>query len=147
MKYDLAFILNNVVFACARGSYVVSERPALEGVHAVLCAKEIFNLLQNKSLMLEMEKRNSFESHEEGIKNVVGWAKSNKLDFDTEIDISVGVADVLVYGDDIGIFEIGTTRPTKMLLLLKYVLREDHPMTIHFWPYGSESAIVFKNWK
>lgn len=147
MKYDLSFILNNVVFACARGTYVISERPALEGVQAVLCAKEIFNLLQNNSLILEMNRRNRFESHKEGIKKVTDWAKSNKLDFDTETDISVGVADVLIYGDDIGIFEIGTTRPTKMLLLLKYILREDHPMTIHFWPYGSDIAIVFKNWK
>ena len=147
MKYDLDFILNRVVFACARGSFSVSERPVLEGVHAVLCSKEIFNLLLRGSLILEIQKRDSFESHNEGKKMVVDWAEMNGLDFDQEIDISVGVADVLVYGNDLGIFEIGTTRPTKMLLLLKYIISEDRPMTVHFWPYGSPEAIVFKNWK
>ncbi len=147
MKYDLAFVLNSVVFPCTRGTYVTSERPALEGVYAVLCAKEILNLIQHGLLEMEMKRREDFASHSEGVKKVSDWAKLNKLDFDTEIDISVGVADVLVYGDDIGIFEIGTTRPTKMLLLLKYILREDHPMTVHFWPYGTNNGIVFKNWK
>jgi hypothetical protein len=103
MKYNLDFILNNVVFACAWGSYVIAERSTLEGVHAVLCAKEIFNLLNSGSLTLEIAGREHFDS--------------------------------------------GQNLPTKMLLLLRYIMREDHPMTGHFWPYGSENAIIFKNWK
>lgn len=146
-KYDLNFILNNVVFPCARGSFVAGERHSLEGVHAVLCAKEIFNLLKNRSLILELEERKSFENHNDGKKIVVEWAQLNNLGFSMETDISIGVADVLVYGEDLGIFEIGTTRPTKMLLLLRYILRERRPITVHFWPYGSNLAIVFKNWK
>lgn len=99
------------------------------------------------SLILEIEERESFETHDEGKEIIVNWAKSKKLEFDKEIDILIGVADVLVYGDDIGIFEIGTTRPTKILLLLKYIARETRPITVHFWPYGGSNAFVFKNWK
>lgn len=76
----------------------------------------------------------------------MAWAKSLDLDYEVEIDISIGVADVIVYADDTGVFEIGTTRPTKMLLLLKYIARQDRPYTVHFWPYGTNEAIVFKNW-
>lgn len=147
MKYDLPFILNNVVFPCARGSYVSSERQGLEGVHAVLCAKEILHLIQGGSLILEIERKKNFGDHKEGKNIVADWAGSKGLDYDTETDVSVGVADILVYGDDVGIFEIGTTRPTKMLLLLKYILHEERPITVHFWPYGTDLAIVFKNWK
>lgn len=147
MIYSINFILNDFVFACARGSYLISERVALEGVHAVLCAKEIYSLLNNNSLVLEIKERESFETHDEGKEIVVNWAKSKNLEFDKEIDILIGIADVLVYGDDIGIFEIGTTRPTKILLLLKYIARETRPITVHFWPYGVNTAFIFKNWK
>lgn len=141
------FILNNIVFPCSRGTYILSERPQLEGVHAVLCAKEISILLVKKALILEIRASNLFETHDEGKEKVRLWANSLNLDYDEEIDILVGVADVLVYADDLGIFEIGTTRPTKMLLLLKYIAKEDHPMTVHFWPYGTNKAFIFKNWK
>lgn len=77
---------------------------------------------------------------------VTSWAKAMKLDFEKEVDISVGVADVLVYGDDVGVFEIGATRPTKMILLLKYIIRLTTPFTVHFWPYGTQNAFVFRNW-
>lgn len=147
MRYDVIFILNNVVFPCSRGIYLISERESFEGVHAVLCAKEIVSILENKNLKLEISKKPVFEIHNDGKKMVCDWATSKGLDYDLETDISVGIADVLVYGEDIGIFEIGTTRPTKILLLLKYISRENHPMTVHFWPYGSDVAIVFKNWK
>jgi len=106
-------ILNEVVFPCARGTYLFSERPALEGVHAFFCAKEIVEILDNNALILIREKRKSFETHKEGVEIVKSWAKSKHLEFVEEIDISIGVADVLVYADDVGIFEIGTTRPTK----------------------------------
>ena len=49
MTYKAEEILNQVVFACSWGSYLLSERPALEGAHAVLCAKEITNHLNEKS--------------------------------------------------------------------------------------------------
>ena len=147
MKYDITFVLNNIVFPCSRGSYLISERQSLEGVHAVLCAKEIAIILERENLVLEINKRNIFETHDEGKEFVCSWAQSMKLDFSKEVDISIGVADVLVYGDDLGIFEIGTTRPTKMLLLLKYISKQTSPYTVHFWPYGSDVAIVFRNWK
>lgn len=51
IKYDPLYILNNVVFPCAQGVYLISERPALEGVHAVLCAYD----------------RENFETHSEGL--------------------------------------------------------------------------------
>ncbi|OGM24669.1 hypothetical protein A3D00_00025 [Candidatus Woesebacteria bacterium RIFCSPHIGHO2_02_FULL_38_9] len=147
MNYDVAFILNNIVFPCSRGTYLFSERPALEGAHAVLCAKEICELINRKVLIFDVKQRPMFESHNEG-KSIVGlWAESVNLEFEKEVDVSVGVADVLVYADDIGIFEIGFTRPTKMLLLLKYIVRQDHPFTVHFWPYGMNKAFVFRNWK
>lgn len=148
MKYDPVIILNEVVFPCLRGSYLLSERPALEGAHTVLCAKEICELLNNKNLILEFkDDLPIFESHQQGKKLVKGWAASKSLDYEEEVDVSIGVADVLVYADDIGIFEIGSTRPTKMLLLLKYIARMDSPFTVHFWPYGAGKAIVFRNWK
>jgi len=119
----------------------------LEGVHAVLCAKEIAGMLNSNNLTLSFYDRENFETHSEGKDLVVNWAKSLSLDFAKEVDVSIGVADVLVYADDLGIFEIGTTRPTKMLLLLKYIARQDSPYTVHFLPYGINKAIVFKNWK
>lgn len=147
MNYQPLDVLNKVVFPCARGTYLLSERPSLEGVHAALCAKEITRLLNNSNLILDVFERAGFEDHDEGKAVVASWAKKVKLDFQKEIDISVGVADVLVYGDDIGIFEIGTTRPTKMILLLTYIAKQTTPYTVHFWPYGSKKAIVFRNWK
>ncbi len=52
-----AKLLNDVVFPCSRGSYLYSERPALEGVHAALCAKEMEELLENKILELTVGER------------------------------------------------------------------------------------------
>lgn len=147
MNYEPVFILNHIVFACSRGTYLFSERPQLEGVHAALCAKEISELLKNKALILAIKKRDTFDTHEEGKNLVAKWAKSFNLAYEKEVDISVGVADVLVYADDVGIFEIGTTRPTKMILLLKYIARENRPFTVHFWPYGTNESFVFKNWR
>ena len=68
MKYKPEEILNRVVFACSRGSYLVSERPALEGVHAALCAKEIAELLEMKALVLEFTKRKRIGNHHQGKK-------------------------------------------------------------------------------
>ena len=147
MNFTIEYILNNVIFACAKGtSLTTSERQSLEGVHAVLCAKEIFEMIKNRNITLTIFERHIFESHDQGKELVVLWAKSVNLDSDKEVDISIGVADVLVYGEDLGIFEIGTTRPTKMLLLLKYIAKQKTCYTIHFWPYGSNKAIVFRNW-
>ena len=78
---------------------------------------------------------------------MISWAESLNLCWVKEVDISIGVADVLVYADDIGIFEIGTTRPTKMILLLKYIARLDGFYTVHFWPYSGPDAFVFRNWQ
>lgn len=142
----ILWLLNNVVFSCSRGTTLFSERPALEGAHAYFCAKEIGELLENRALIFAKEKRKSFKTHEEGIEIVKAWAKARDLSFAEEVDISVGVADVLIHGDDTGIFEIGTTRPTKMILILKYVVRLQRPFTVHFWPYGTTDAFVFKNW-
>lgn len=146
VKYNTTFILNNIVFPCSVGAYLISERPSLEGVHAVLCAKEICELLDREALTLNVGIREKFESHNEGKKLVASWAKSQNLKYDKEVDISVGVADILVYGDDLGIFEIGTTRPTKMLLMLKYIAKQTTPLTVHFWPYGTNKSFIFKNW-
>lgn len=143
----LTKLLNEVVYPCCIGVYIFSERPALEGVHAFLCAKEILEMLENGALIMTREKHSRFDNHKEGIEIVKSWAESVNLKVEKEVDISVGVADVLVYADDIGIFEIGTIRPTKMLLLLKYIVKIQRPFTVHFWPYGSSDAIVFKNWK
>ncbi len=140
-------LLNEVVFPCSRGTYLFSERPALEGVHASFCAKEMFELLDKKALILTKEKHPKFKKHKTGVKIVKSWAKSMDLKVETEVDISVGVADVLVYADDLGIFEIGSIRPTKMILLLKFVVRLGTPCTVHFWPYGTTDAFVFKNWR
>jgi hypothetical protein len=147
MKINIHTILNKIVFPCSRGSYLISERQALEGVHAVLCAKEIVNLILNKNLIIDFEKHKKFETHNQGKKIVTDWAKKNNLDYEKEVDISIGVADVLVFADDIGIFEIGTTRPTKILLLLKYISKQTSLYTVHFWPYGQKTAIIFKNWQ
>ena len=148
MNLTLEYILNNIVFTCAKGTDLgTSGRQSLEGVHAVLCAKEIYAMIENNNIILNEYKRWFFESHDEGKDKVVEWARSVGLGSIKEVDISVGVADVLVYGEDLGIFEIGTTRPTKMLLLLKYISKQNTCYTVHFWPYGSDKAIVFKNWK
>lgn len=140
-------LLNEVVFPCSYGTYLFSERPVLEGVHAFFCAKEILEMLENKVLILTKKKRQSFKNHQRGIEVVKSWAKLMNLETEEEIDLSVGRVDVLVYADDIGIFEIGTTRPTKMILLLKYITKLSNPYTVHFWPYGTNNAFVFKNWK
>lgn len=147
MNYTIEYILNNIVFACAKGTDLgSSERQSLEGVHAVLCVKEILKMINDQNISLVESDRPFFENHDQGKDIVVRWADLNGLDSDKEVDISVGVADVLVYGEDLGIFEIGTTRPTKMLLLLKYISKQNTCYTIHFWPYGSKKAIIFKNW-
>jgi len=67
IKYDPLHILNNVVFPCAQGVYLISERPALEGVHAVLCAKEIAGMLNSNNLTLSFYDRENFETHSEGL--------------------------------------------------------------------------------
>jgi hypothetical protein len=103
-------------------------------------------MLNHQNLTLIEHKRSVFEKHDLGKEIVIAWAVKQKLEFEKEVDISVGVADVIIYGDDIGIFEIGTTRPTKMLLLLKYIARQNTSYTLHFWPYGTDRSIVFKNW-
>lgn len=139
-------ILQKVVFPCCRGSYLLSERPALEGVHAYFCAKEIKELLENQNLALDIVPNHLFKTHKEGMDTVISWAQSLNLSWEKEVDMSIGVADVLVYADDIGIFEIGTTRPTKMILLLKYIVRLDGFYTVHFWPYGTAEAFIFRNW-
>lgn len=146
MNYTIEFILNNIVFACARGTLLKSERQALEGVHAVLCAKEMFRMLTKQNLILFEYTRLVFQKHDLGKEIIADWAKSQNLEFEKEIDISVGVADVIVYGADIGIFELGTTRPSKMLLLLKYISKQNTPYTVHFWPYSTNKAYVFRNW-
>lgn len=148
MKYSVEYILNNIVFACAKGTDLgTSGRQSLEGVHAVLCANEISEMLIKQNLILFEYTRPVFEKHDLGKEIVANWARSQNVEFEKEIDISIGVADVIVYGDDLGIFELGTTRPTKILLLLKYISRQNTPYTVHFWPYGSDKAFVFKNWK
>jgi hypothetical protein len=111
-----------------------------------MCAKEIDELLQNNILRLTIGKKPLFDKHQEGKDIVKFWAISKGLEFEEEIDISIGTADVLVYADDIGIFEIGTIRSSKMILLLRYVARISRPFTVHFWPYGTETAFVFHNW-
>lgn len=140
-------ILQKVVFPCSRGTYLFSERPSLEGVHSYLCAKEINELLEKRVLSLSFYKYQSFKFHKEGVNIVKSWANHMNLLTLEEVDISIGIADVLVYGDDIGIFEIGTTRPTKMLLLLKYIAQLNGLYTVHLWPYQAEEAIVFQNWQ
>lgn len=146
--HDILDILNQVIFPCCfRRGYLYSGRPALEGVHAYLCAKEIDEMLKNKALFLDLGKRQSFNKHKDGVEIVKSWARSSNLIFEEEIDISVGVADVLVYADDVGIFEIGNTQPAKILLLLKYIVRLSRPYTVHFWPYVAEDAFVFRNWR
>lgn len=141
-------VLNDVVFPCMRGAKLApsSKRSSFEGVHAFFCAKEIVGLLENRALILDKRKRKPFKTHKEGKEIVKKWAQSMKLEFEEEVDISVGVADVIVYADDIGIFEIGTTVPTKILLILKYISRLQTPWTVHFWPYGKKEALVFRNW-
>ena len=147
MNLTIEYILNNIVFACAKGTDLgTSGRQSLEGVHAVLCAKEIFEMIKNRNITFMEIERSVFETHDQGKEIVVKLARSFNLDFDKEVDISVGVADVLVYGEDLGIFEIGTTRPTKMLLLLKYIAKQNNFYTVHFWPYGTNKALIFKNW-
>jgi len=107
-------ILQRIVFPCSYGSYLLSERPALEGVHAFLCAKEIYGLLETKQLILNIEMCPVITNHREGKDLIISWATCFNLPYIVEVDISVGVADVVIYADDVGIFEIGTTRPTKL---------------------------------
>jgi len=140
-------LLNFVVFPCVFGAPVLlSERPQLEGVNAVMCAKEMDELLQNEILKLTIGKRPPFDKHQVGKEIVKSWAHSKGLEFEEEIDVSIGVVDVLVYADDVGIFEIGTTKPSKMLLLLRLVASRREPFSVHFWPYGSNLGFAFQNW-
>lgn len=140
------YILNEVIQPCSWG-FITSERPQLKVANAFLCAKEIFNMLENKNIFLNIEKRDFFKNHNQGKKIISDWAISKNLEFSHEIDVSVGVADVVIYASDLGIFEIGTTKPIKMLLLLKYIFREKRSITVHFWPYESDKAFIFRNWK
>lgn len=140
-------ILQQIIFPCCRGSYLFSERASLEGVHAFLCAKEINEMLTNNELFLDEESHPVFQTHKEGIEIVTSWSAACGLNYEKEIDISVGVADVIVYADDIGIFEIGTTRPTKIVLLLRYITKIGGFYTVHFWPYAMTEAFIFRNWQ
>jgi hypothetical protein len=141
-------ILNEVIFPCSfGGKYLVSERTPLQGVYNFLCAREICEILESKLLTFMKKKHSVFKNHQEGIEIVKTWARSMDLEFKEEVDISVGVADVLVYADDLGIFEIGTTKPAKIVLLLKYLMRARKPFTLHLWPYGTADALVFRNWR
>ena len=139
-------ILQRVVFPLCRGSYLFSERPSLEGVHSFLCAKEIYELIKSNRIFLDTVHRQEFITHKEGKKIVVDWAVNSKLDYQMEVDISVGVVDVIIYADDTGLFEIGTTRPTKIILLLHYISKMNGFYTVHFWPYSSKESFVFRNW-
>ena len=140
-------ILQQIVFPCSIGSYLFSERPALEGVHAFLCAKEISEMLNQQELFLDINSLPKFQTHKDGIDIVANWANNHELEYEKEVDVSIGVADVIVYADDIGIFEIGTTRPTKMLLLLRYISKLTGCYTVHFWPYNISKAFLFRNWQ
>src|SRR3989344_960014 len=135
-------ILQRVVFPLSRGSYLFSERPSLEGVHAFLCAKEIYELLKSERLYFNFAAQPVFKTHKEGVDFISDWASKSKLIIQTEVDISVGIVDVIVYADDTGLFEIGTTRPTKIILLLNYIARMSGIYTVHFWPYNSLESIV-----
>jgi len=67
MNLTIEYVLNNIVFACAKGTEIgISGRQSLEGVHAVLCAKEVFTMIDSKNIVLEEYKRPLFEDHEEG---------------------------------------------------------------------------------
>ena len=145
-KYTPEEIFSSAVVSCMRSGYSSSDGSLFESVHAALCAKEIASLLNNKALILEFTERQEFDNHDEGKHIIAKWAKLKKLDFEFELNVSIAVVDVLIYADDVGIFEIGTTRTTKMILLLKYISRQDRPYTVHFWPYGTNKGIVFKNW-
>ena len=139
-------ILNRIVFPLSRGSYLFSERPSLEGVHAFLCAKEIHQLLISEVILVSFLPQQEFKTHKGGFKLIIDWASRSNLSYQTEVDISIGVVDVIVYADDIGLFEIGTTRPTKIILILNYIVRMSGIYTVHFWPYNSLESIVFRNW-
>ena len=139
-------ILQEIVFPLSRGTYLFSERPAMEGVHAYFCAKEISSLLNNRQLLLDTRNIPIIKNHRDGIDIVVNWALHHNLGYQKELDISVGVVDVIVYADDFGLFEIGTTRPSKLILLLKYISKLDDYYSIHFWPYQSNLSFIFKNW-
>lgn len=140
-------ILQNVVFPCMAGPYLLSGRAVLEGIDAFLCAKEISEMIEAKILFLENYSHPFFNTHGEGKELVKAWTTIYNLEFEEEVDISIGVADVVVYAADTGIFEIGTTRPTKILLLLKYLIKLSKPYSIHFWPYKIKNAFVFRNWE
>lgn len=77
---------------------------------------------------------------------VSDWAEKTNLNCQKEIDLSVGVIDVVVYAGDTGLFEIGTTRPTKIILLLHYITKMSGNYTVHFWPYSSKDSFIFRNW-
>ena len=115
-------------------------------VASYLVAEKLKSWLDDKNLILEEYKKPMFKDHNKGKDLIVNWAKEMKLDYKKEIDIGVETADVLLYADDIGIFEVGTIPPLRLFLLLKMVIKMDKPMSLHFWPYFDKNAYVFKNW-
>lgn len=66
-----AEILQQIVFPCSRGNYLFSERPALEGVHAFFCAKEVKELLDTRQLVLNVEACPVIKTHREGKELVI----------------------------------------------------------------------------
>lgn len=135
-----------MIVPCTFGSTAIdTDRPTIELVHAALCAKEIYFLLFEHYLVLSIVSIESVTDHDKGKQVVCQWAKENNLEFDTEVDTFVGVADVLVRGEDTGIFEIGYTKPSKIVLLLRFIAKQTRPYSIHLWPYGSR-AFIFRNW-
>lgn len=141
-------ILNKIVFPCVFGApTLIGERPQLEGVVSAMCAKEIDDLLTNGNLTLDVQNAPVFETHGQGKDLIKQWAALNGLDWSEEIDVSVGVVDVLVHADDTGIFEIGNIKPAKIALLLRLISKLPKPFTVHLWPYEVRQAFVFRNWK
>ena len=135
-----------MVVPCTFGSTAIdTDRPTIELVHAALCAKEIYFLLAEHYLVLSIVSIESVADHDTGKQVVCQWAKDNHLEYDMEIDTFVGVADVLVYGEDIGIFEIGYTKPSKVVLLARFIAKQARPYSIHLWPYGPR-AFILRNW-
>ena len=81
MNLTIEYILNNIVFACAKGTDLgTSGRQSLEGVHAVLCAKEIFEMIKNRNITFMEIERSVFETHDQGKEIVVKLARSFNLD-------------------------------------------------------------------
>ena len=88
MNYTIEYILNNIVFACAKGTDLgSSEGQSLEGVHAVLCVKEILKMINDQNISLVESDRPFFENHDQGKDIVVRWADLNGLDSDKEVGV------------------------------------------------------------